>query len=733
MSRGLTSIVTAVATLAVVTLLTTSPAAALAASDADSAFNAYNAAFLVTSGSTQYYKEALNVGTKDYFWRQALDIQMAEDVYLRSKNPAHQTLITNLLNTFLAQNAGTGGLQDWTWNQYNDDLAWAGLAFARGYQATGNTAFLNQAKNAFDLAYSRGWDATLGGGIWWNVAKTEKSALSNNPNAILACYIYEFTGDASYLTKAQDIYAWVRSHLYNTTTGAAYENLKADGTVIADANVYNQGAFIGAANHLHRLTGQDLYYDDALRTVEYVRNNKTSGGILTNGQRQGTWQSEFARGLGELVRDNNLWSTYYPWMLQNANAAWSVRRTDLNLSWNNWTATTPSDSVTTAVECVGAVIMINVTPVAPPGFTAGTSYRLTPKIATGSALDIAGAGTTNGTGADISTWSSGPHQIFRVDALGRGYYRLVPTHATGSSLDVPGAANADGTVLDIWGTNTTAAQYWKLVYDYGGYYKLKAKCAPARVMNVSGFGTANGTPVILWHEATGAGGDNERWTLLSAAAPTATATATRTPTATAASRATPTRTATPTATPSTGTATTVSLSAAFNVNAAYTDGTTFSSTGGLDGVGSAYSSTLLGTSLTWSGTPFNFGPASQPNGVRNATVTLPAGRFATLLILGAGLNGDQASQAVKVNYTDGTSSTFTQTFSNWLNASQNVAGQSVALTMAYRNKSTGVKDNRAFNLYGYSFALTSTKTVSSLVLPANNNVSILAATLRTGA
>jgi hypothetical protein len=218
------------------------------------------------------------------------------------------------------------------------------------------------------------------------------------------------------------------------------------------------------------------------------------------------------------------------------------------------------------------------------------------------------------------------------------------------------------------------------------------------------------------------------------ATPTSTATSTPTPTtrATATPTSTPTPTATPTAT-ATGGGSVVSLSSTFNVNAAYTDGTTFSATGGLDGVGSAYSSTLLGTSLTWSGTTFNFGAANQLNGVRNTTVTLPAGQFATLMLLGAGINGDQASQTVKVNYTDGTSSTFTQTFSNWLNASQNVAGQSIALTMAYRNKSTGVKDSRAFNLYGYSFALTSTKTVSSIVLPANNNVSILAAALRTAA
>jgi ABC-type uncharacterized transport system auxiliary subunit len=81
--------------------------------NADAAFNSYNTSFLVSSGNTQYYKEALNVATKDYFWRQALDIQMVEDVYLRTKSTAHKTLITNLLNTFLQQNQGTGGLTDW--------------------------------------------------------------------------------------------------------------------------------------------------------------------------------------------------------------------------------------------------------------------------------------------------------------------------------------------------------------------------------------------------------------------------------------------------------------------------------------------------------------------------------------------------------------------------------------------------------------------------------------------
>jgi hypothetical protein len=123
--------------------------------------------------------------------------------------------------------------------------------------------------------------------------------------------------------------------------------------------------------------------------------------------------------------------------------------------------------------------------------------------------------------------------------------------------------------------------------------------------------------------------------------PTATATATARPTTRATATATatvrPTSTTRPTATPTAvGTGTSVNLSSAFNVNVAYTDGATFPANGGIDGVGSAYSSTLLGASLTWSGATFTLGPANQTNGARNRTVTLPAGSFTTLLLLGTG-------------------------------------------------------------------------------------------------
>ena len=81
-----------------------------------------------------------------------------------------------------------------------------------------------------------------------------------------------------------------------------------------------------------------------------------------------------------------------------------------------------------------------------------------------------------------------------------------------------------------------------------------------------------------------------------------------------------------------------------------------------------------------------------------------------------------------MKYTDGTTATFTQSVSDWFTP-QNYPGESEAVTMAYRDLSNGTPDNRTFFLYGYTFALNSAKTVSSLTLPNDANVELVAATL----
>jgi len=48
--------------------------------------------------------------------------------------------------------------------------------------------------------------------------------------------------------------------------------------------------------------------------------------------------------------------------------------------------------------------------------------------------------------------------------------------------------------------------------------------------------------------------------------------------------------------------------------------------------------------------------------------------------------------------------------------------------MAYRDMQNGTKDNRTFYLYAYSFTLNAAKTVSSITLPSNADVVVLAIT-----
>jgi hypothetical protein len=174
-----------------------------------------------------------------------------------------------------------------------------------------------------------------------------------------------------------------------------------------------------------------------------------------------------------------------------------------------------------------------------------------------------------------------------------------------------------------------------------------------------------------------------------------------------------------------------SSSGSYNLCGIYTDGTTFPISASLDGDGYAYSSNLLGASRAWNGSAFTFGAANNLNVYNSMTITLPSGQYNTLNLLAAGVNGSQTSQTFTVTYTDGTTSTFTQSLSDWCYP-QSYSGESQVATMSYRDTSSGGQDDTTNYLYGYSFTLNSSKTVQSLTLPNNRNVVVLGAALAGG-
>ncbi len=179
----------------------------------------------------------------------------------------------------------------------------------------------------------------------------------------------------------------------------------------------------------------------------------------------------------------------------------------------------------------------------------------------------------------------------------------------------------------------------------------------------------------------------------------------------------------------TGTGTQVDLFSEFNLNGIYTDGSKYT-TGGMDGLGYSYSANLLTGARAFNGILLTFGPANELDAVagKAQSVTLPTGQFSGLELLATAVQGNQAAQTFTVTYTDGTSSKFTQSLSDWFTP-QKYPHESEGVAMAYRNFDNGTKDQRTFNLYAYRLVLNKAKTVQTITLPNNANVVVLAATL----
>jgi serine/threonine protein kinase len=172
----------------------------------------------------------------------------------------------------------------------------------------------------------------------------------------------------------------------------------------------------------------------------------------------------------------------------------------------------------------------------------------------------------------------------------------------------------------------------------------------------------------------------------------------------------------------------VDLSLVYNATGIYTEGTAFPSDASLDRVGFAFPAEVLKAAKIWDGVTFLLGPANAQDAVTSGTIELPAGKFDGLKMLAVGVNGDQESQVFRVTYSDGTSTDFSQSLSDWYTP-ENFRGESDVVVTPYRLDGSGGRDDRTFHLYGYSFVLDERKKVRSFALPSNPSVLVFGLTL----
>jgi chitobiase/beta-hexosaminidase-like protein len=169
--------------------------------------------------------------------------------------------------------------------------------------------------------------------------------------------------------------------------------------------------------------------------------------------------------------------------------------------------------------------------------------------------------------------------------------------------------------------------------------------------------------------------------------------------------------------------TAINLSNYFNVDGIATVGTD-PINHGFDNDGYAYNSALVGTSLTYEGQAFPLAAANTADALSSQTVAVSVGSYGQLYLVGAAVNGAQLNQPIVVTYTDRSTSTFTQSFSDWA-VPASYPGEATVLKTANRITSFGTIQTGAFFVYGYTFPLTPGKTVATVKLPSNRNVVFL--------
>jgi autotransporter-associated beta strand protein len=390
---------------------------AFTTNDANTIFNSYSNAFYVLSGTNAWFKDNQTSGNNHnnatYFWGQANEVECVLDAYEWTSNSTYKPMISNLLYGFtFSNNNGT----NWSWDPFNDDIMWACMAFARGYLDTGNTTFRDIAKFNFDLCYARGWD-TSQGGMFWTIGQTNKVAAANGPAAIAAYLLYQDYNDTTYLLKATNIYNWERSNLFVPASGMIFDGMHVGGSASGGATTYNQGTFIGAANFLG-LT------NDAVLAANYTMNSMTTAGILpqygTNNNNSG-FNAIFFRWMARFMKTRGLQSNYQPWLQDNANAAWNLRRTSDNLSWCQWRQPTAAGVSLYSWDCIASTEALQVL---------DPSQSTSPGIMTLTNSDSSGATSFNVAG----NWSNGTAPAWSNNCIVAGLGLRTPADSANHSF-----------------------------------------------------------------------------------------------------------------------------------------------------------------------------------------------------------------------------------------------------------------------------------------------------------
>ncbi|KAH9905603.1 glycoside hydrolase family 76 protein [Xylariomycetidae sp. FL2044] len=219
-----------------------------------------------------------------------------------------------------------------------DDTAWWGLAMTTMYEVTGNSEYLDIAKEDEKYIFDYWNTSACGGGVIWEIPnRSYRSAISNELYLQLTATLHNLIpGDEEYLKHSLIEWEWFKaSGLINSA------HLVNDGLTDSCANngattwTYNQGVILAGLVELWKATGDASLLATATEIADAVVNSPTlsPGGILTEPCASAadcepnapTFKGTFIRSLVKLNAVLHP-SPYGPYIQANAYSAYTYDR-----------------------------------------------------------------------------------------------------------------------------------------------------------------------------------------------------------------------------------------------------------------------------------------------------------------------------------------------------------------------------------------------------------------------
>ena len=138
---------------------------------------------------------------------------------------------------------------------------------------------------------------------------------------------------------------------------------------------------------------------------------------------------------------------------------------------------------------------------------AGRAYTIA--AASGNVIGYVGDDGAGGAQLRLGKYEHKPEQEWLFDRVGENSYRI-HCRANGKVVDLAMAGTANGTWLQLWDDVLGGSQMWTLVPVNDGTVRITSPWASGRCVDTVGIGSAPGAILQIWQESPGA---DQLWTI----------------------------------------------------------------------------------------------------------------------------------------------------------------------------------------------------------------------------